>query len=141
MAVTIVCRQKSGLRARSEIARDKPLLMIVVAHNPAALKASIETFLEHCSGKGVPRIVIGLLADKDIETIAHIMSAYDLDIFTVDTDGARGLSANELASKFRAFGLTASTAGYNLKQGLLETKECLITGSHTVAATAIEGLK
>ena len=131
----------SGLRARSEIARDKPLLMIDVAHNPAALKASIETFLEHCSDENVPRVIIGLLADKDIEAMAQIMSAFDLDIYTVDTDGARGLSAIELASKLRTFGLTASTAGYHLKHELLETRDCLITGSHTVAASAIEGLK
>ena len=127
----------SGIRARSEIAREQPLLMIDVAHNAAALTASVETFMDRCADKGALKVVIGLLADKDIDSIATLLSKYPLEVHTVDTDGGRGLSSSILASRFEAAGLKNVHPAYDLRHALRETVPCLITGSHMVAATAI----
>ena len=73
--------------------------MLDGAHNPngiEALKAAIDRFLPD-----TPIIcVMGMLADKDIDSSIALLDGVFERVFTVPIDNPRALSADDLAKKF-----------------------------------------
>ena len=69
------------------------------AHNPngiEALKNAIERFL---SDKKIT-CIIGMLADKDIDSSIELLSGIFDKVYTVSVDNPRALSSDKLAEKF-----------------------------------------
>ena len=85
--------------ARLELLSDKPAVLLDGAHNPngiEALKAAIDRFLP-----GTPIIcVMGMLADKDIDSSIALLDGVFERVFTVPIENPRALSAEGLAAKF-----------------------------------------
>lgn len=85
--------------ARLELLSENPVVLLDGAHNPngiEALKAAIDRFLPD-----TPIIcVMGMLADKDIDSSIALLDGLFERVFTVPIDNPRALSADDLAKKF-----------------------------------------
>lgn len=85
--------------ARLELLSEDPVVLLDGAHNPngiEALKAAIDRFLPD-----TPIIcVMGMLADKDIDSSIALLDGLFERVFTVPIDNPRALSADDLAKKF-----------------------------------------
>lgn len=85
--------------ARLELLSENPVVLLDGAHNPngiEALKAAIDRFLPD-----TPIIcVMGMLADKDIDSSIALLDGLFERVFTVPIDNLRALSADDLAKKF-----------------------------------------
>ena len=92
---------------RLELVARRPWVFFDGAHNPAAariLAAEIREMVPR-----VPRadLVVGIMADKDIDGIVQALSPAILRAWTVKPDPRRGLEAEELALKFKVLGIPA----------------------------------
>ena len=85
--------------ARLELLSEDPVVLLDGAHNPngiEALKAAIDRFLPD-----TPIIcVMGMLADKDIDSSIVLLDGVFERVFTVPIDNPRALSPDDLAKKF-----------------------------------------
>ena len=85
--------------ARLELLSESPVVLLDGAHNPngiEALKAAINRFLPD-----TPIIcVMGMLADKDIDSSIALLDGVFERVFTVPIDNPRALSPVDLARKF-----------------------------------------
>jgi len=121
--------------ARLELLRQEPLVLLDGAHNPngiAALKEAVRDFLPD---KPVT-CVMGMLADKDVDSALALLKGVFRRIFTVPVANPRAMHAEELAEKCRALGedaVACGTAGDGLDKALTlaaEENGCvLICGS------------
>ena len=97
---------KEGLKnavnpARLETLHENPLVLLDGAHNPngiEALKKAIDRFL---GGKKII-CMMGMLADKDIDSALALLDGVFDTIYTVPIDNPRALSSEALAEKCRA---------------------------------------
>ena len=87
--------------ARLELLSEDPVVLLDGAHNPngiEALKAAIDRFLPD-----TPIIcVMGMLADKDIDSSIALLDGVFERVFTVPIDNPRALSPDDLARKFES---------------------------------------
>ena len=87
--------------ARLETLCGSPLVLLDGAHNPngiGALKQAINRFLE---GKKI-LCVLGMLADKDIDSALRLLDGVFEAIYTVPIDNPRALAPDLLAEKCRS---------------------------------------
>ena len=87
--------------ARRETLCGSPLVILDGAHNPngiGALKQAIDRFLE---GKKI-LCVLGMLADKDIDSALRLLDGVFEAIYTVPIDNPRALAPDLLAEKCRS---------------------------------------
>lgn len=86
--------------ARLELLREQPPVLLDGAHNPngiAALERAIEDFLP-----GAPiTCVMGMLADKDVDSSILLLKGLFKRVYTVPVGNPRALDAQSLAEKFR----------------------------------------
>lgn len=90
---------------RLELAAQHPTVFFDGAHNPAAarvLAAEIRRLMPAAD------LVVGIMADKDIDAMVRELAPVARRVWTVKPDPQRGLGAEVLAEKFRALGITAN---------------------------------
>ena len=88
--------------ARLELLGDNPTVLLDGAHNPngaEALKKAVEEFL---SGKKI-YCVMGMLADKDVDSAISLFDGLFEEVFTVPVSNPRTLGSKELAKKFKPY--------------------------------------
>ena len=95
----------TGLRGRWEPLCDNPPVICDIGHNPPALEANFSRLseLRHAIGSGGGAdllIVYGVMADKDIDTIAGLLPR-DAEYFLVAPDTPRALPVSDLALKLK----------------------------------------
>lgn len=84
--------------ARFELLSKNPVVILDGAHNPngiEALKNAVRNFLD---GKKIT-CVIGMLADKDIDSSIKLLDGVFETVYTVPVDNPRAISSKELAEK------------------------------------------
>ena len=93
--------------ARLELLCEEPPVLLDGAHNPngiGALKMALDEFLTD-----VPiTCVMGMLADKDVDSSVALLDGMFERVYTVPVDNPRALSAEALAEKFRTAGMSAA---------------------------------
>lgn len=92
--------------ARLELMNESPLTLLDGAHNPngiAALRKALDRFLP--DKKKI--CVIGMLADKDIDSSVELFGDIFDTVFTVPVNNPRAISPEGLAEKFAAHGISA----------------------------------
>lgn len=116
-----------------------------VGHNPDACRYVTKQLMQS-SQPGRRMVICGLLADKDAESIAPILSAYADDVVVVGLTGPRGRSAETLSevwaratgqTPWRSFG-TLADALSELVPELVPDTEVLVMGSFTLVADALQ---
>ncbi len=82
-------------KGRLEILSKDPWLIIDGAHNEAGVKALARVAKEHFSGQRL-LLVIGMLADKDVDRLVEEFCTISGDIAAAEPDNPRKLKAEEL---------------------------------------------
>ena len=93
--------------ARLETLCKNPIVLLDGAHNPngiEALKNAIGKFLADKKIIGI----MGMLADKDIDTSIKLLESTFHKIYTVPVDNPRSLDSKTLAEKFNSLGFDAT---------------------------------
>ena len=88
--------------ARFELLSKNPVVILDGAHNPngiEALKNAVRNFLD---GKKIT-CVMGMLADKDIDSSIKLLDGVFETVYTVPVDNPRAISSNELAEKCKGY--------------------------------------
>ena len=96
--------QRTGFRGRWEKICDKPLTICDIGHNEHGLKYNFAQ-LEKMKADGRCTdllIVYGSVADKDVDSVIHLMPEDAAYIFT-QAHGKRALAASVIKEKFMAF--------------------------------------
>ncbi len=94
----------TGFMGRWQILRQQPLTICDIGHNPPALK---ENFARLASLRKPLLVVYGVMADKDVDSISHLLPA-DAKYFLVAPDTPRAMSAQDLALKLKNLDCTVS---------------------------------
>lgn len=134
-------RRHSGLRARLELVRTDPVVLLDVAHNPAALEAVLAFAKTHGARLFV---LLSVMADKNADAMARVLAAARAHTFAVSLDSPRAFPANRLATILQAGGASVLGSG-TLQEGLTCVARqaaagdvCLIAGSHYLAAQVLQ---
>lgn len=134
-------RRHSGLRARLELVRTDPVVLLDVAHNAAALEA----VLAFAKTRGARLFVLlSVMADKNVDAMAQALAAARACAFACSLDNPRAIPGDRLAAILKAAGVSVSGSGA-LQEGLALVASqatagdvCLIAGSHYLAAQVLQ---
>lgn len=91
---------------RFEVISEDPLVIIDGAHNEAGAQALQETMAQHFAGKKI-LLVVGILADKEIDSIVKFLTKITDHIIVTEPDNPRKLAAEKLAEHVAEFGAAA----------------------------------
>jgi len=114
---------KKGIEAvkwqgRFEVLGRQPIFILDGAHNPQGVEATAGSLRQHFGDKKII-FIIGVMADKDIDSmVAHIVPLAKLFI-TVKPDNPRAMDSYELAEKLKRFGVPVTNCG-TVKSGVSE---------------------
>lgn len=106
---------KRGLKAarqkgRLEVLQKDPLLVIDGAHNEAGVKALTKVAEDHFQGQKL-LLVIGMLADKEVDRLVEGFCTISGDIATTEPDNPRKLPAEQLCSAVNRAGCPCVALG------------------------------
>lgn len=119
--------QKAHLAGRFE--QVLPNVYFDGAHNPASIDMLVQTIEQQFPNLSI-EIVIGLLADKDVETILRQLEQVSDEFYFVDIDNSRAMPAIQLMDKSNALHKTVVTeVGSLLRQPVEAGKVRIVTGS------------
>ncbi len=101
---------------RFEVLRDEPLFLLDGAHNPHGMQATAESLRYYFPGGGI-HFLVGVMADKDVETMMELLSPLAADFVAVQPDNVRAMSAEELSRRLSRFGVEV-TAAESVEKGV-----------------------
>ena len=136
-------RRLAGLRGRLETLQTEPLVVADVAHNPEGLRAAL-THLRTIAPQARLHLLLGLMRDKDLTTIARLCAAHAAGVTPVQGLSDRAVPAADVADALRAAGVAvhAPTTVLDGLAGFLKRADAsdalLCTGSHQVVAPALQ---
>lgn len=118
--------------ARFEVLSTNPIFILDGGHNPQCAEALVEGIKEYLSHKEII-FLLGVLADKDYETILDLVIPYAKEFICVTPLSDRALPAAELAEFIKAKGSRA-TAAKTIPEGIMLAEETAEeTGSAIIA--------
>jgi dihydrofolate synthase/folylpolyglutamate synthase len=92
---------------RLELLCGDPIVLLDGAHNPNGIGALQKAIKEFLSEKEII-CVMGMLADKDIDSAISLLPGLFTKVYTVPIDNPRAIGSAELAKKFAAHGMAAT---------------------------------
>lgn len=101
---------------------DEPLIFIDGAHNEAAANKLSETLEIYFTNKKITYIM-GVLEDKEYDKILDIMLPHANTVLTITPNNPRALSAEALAEKINAKGVTSKSFA-SVRDALIDAIEC-----------------
>ena len=88
--------------ARLELLSENPIVLLDGAHNPNGIEALKKAISKFLSDKPII-CIMGMLADKDIDTSLAMLDGVFETVFTVPVSNPRAISSIELAQKFENY--------------------------------------
>ncbi len=88
-------KQNTGISSRIELLKEKPPIVVDVAHNPEAISSLVDT-LSKCGYHEKWNIVFASMSDKDYGTSIHLLSKISNSFFFTSLDIPRAVSAEIL---------------------------------------------
>ncbi len=132
--------------ARIEIIRRAPLVIVDVAHNPVSFRALRAALDETFRGRRVV-LVVGLLGNKDLPGIAHIIGPRAAVVVATRAQDPRAVAADGVAAVFRPWTEEVhvvddpvDAAKFALRRASIDDIVC-VTGSFHVAGPVRAHLK
>lgn len=131
----------TGIRGRFEVLRRRPLIILDVGHNPAAVSAIVGSLGEMEYKKLI--LVFGVMKDKDYKSMVRTFASLKPVVFAVQPGMERALSATIIADIFHALKCQAYAFGdvaAGIREALRTQKKndlLLICGSHYVVGEAL----
>lgn len=114
--------KKAKQIGRFEIMKKDPYVIIDGAHNPDGARALRETIAKQFPEKKI-LMVVGVLADKDVDSIVEIFGGVTKDFVATEPDNPRKMVAKDLAARLTACGGRCITLR-NPKDAVNMAKEC-----------------
>lgn len=134
----------TGLRGRMTVVRRRPMVIMDVAHNPAAI-ARLTRSLRELGLKDLT-VVFGVMKDKAFRRMIGMLAGITRRAIAVQASTERARPAREIAEVFRLRGVKAASAG-TVREGMRRAREragkgaVLVTGSHFVVGEALAFLE
>lgn len=94
---------------RFELLRLEPLFLLDGAHNPHGMAATVESLRAYFP-EGNIHFLLGVMADKDVQTMAGMLASLAADFTAVRPDNDRAMSAAELGGALSALGKPVTVA-------------------------------
>jgi len=134
-------RELTGMRARLETLHQTPLTILDVAHNPAGIAAS----LSHIPSNQLVHLLLSIMKDKDLLSIARVLKTYPaLKIYVCELGAQRAWPATDLSDLLQAHALDVTGTGsvsamWDLARSYWsEGDTILICGSHFLAEAFLQ---
>jgi folylpolyglutamate synthase/dihydropteroate synthase len=134
-----------GIRGRLETVRQKPRIVVDVAHNADAAGRLVEA-LGHLSLRNFS-IVFGVMKDKNYPAMLQSLSRISRELIAVAPKIERALDSKVVAVTARHLGMHVRDGG-SVKRGVAiavdkagPSDTILITGSHYVVGEALQALR
>lgn len=138
-------KENTGFFGRIELLRQNPPLIIDVSHNPAGVKALVETLELHFPNIEKWNFVFACMADKDISTMLKEIKTLCNELICCSPKIERAASETLLEEKAKENGFPAikkfGTVKDALDYALLEEKATIIAGSFYLIEEALYYLK
>jgi len=103
---------------RFEILGHGPIFVLDGAHNPQGIEATADSLRRHFGSKKIT-FLIGVMADKDVDTMIDIIGSMAEAFIAIRPDNPRALDAKELADKLSRCGAPV-TARDSIADGVAE---------------------
>ena len=146
--------QRTGFRGRWEKLSDRPLIICDIGHNEHGLRHNFAQLTAMKSSGQCSELIIvyGSVADKDVDSVIHLMPQDAIYVFT-QAQSKRALSAEKILCKFRQAGRNdnlvhvtsevsqAVELARNIASELSGNPMIYIGGSTYVVSEAIDYLK
>lgn len=135
------CCQITGLRGRWEKVNEKPRIIVDTGHNESGIR-EVVNMISYQKFERL-RIIIGMVGDKDINSILKILPV-NANYYFTNAQSIRSLPADSLmerASNFGLCGIIFSDVNSAIKTAISDASEndlIIITGSNFVVGEAIE---
>ncbi len=128
---------------RFDIRRAKPLMLVDACHNPQSVEQMLSSLHEYDKESIKPALLCASLSDKDYQKMAELLADEFDDIYAVQTDSPRALSAEDLACAFERAGKTPKGVFTSVDQALdaLSETDVIACGSITLAGEITAKLK
>lgn len=110
-------------------------LLLDGAHNPAGAAALAETLRQDWADRRII-LVVGVMADKDVDGLLHQLAPLADQIITVAPDQERALNADDLAMRCVDHGRLADAAG-SVEQGISRAQASAHAGDLIVVAGSL----
>jgi len=136
-----VCRN-TRLTGRLSVAGRGRRVILDVAHNPAGMRATIESLIR--AGQGSLTAVFGVMKDKEMPAMLQEMAKLARVILAVRPATVRAMSPEKISRTAHRLGIPSLKAGSvatGLRIALRQRGTILVTGSHYVVGEALEYLK
>ena len=101
--------RKTRWTGRFEILSENPMVIVDGSHNPHGIAATAESIKNYFE-KTKLVVIMGVMADKDVENILPTMMPLAEEFITVTPDNPRSMKAEELAARLNASGAKATPA-------------------------------
>ena len=136
-------RRISGLQARLQIVRRKPLTIVDVAHNPQGVRCTVDSLTRF--GFKYFIVVFAVMADKDSQTMLELLKPVATILVATQLKIHRALASEKIVQRARAVGIRAIQGGTTekaLSRAVRLSKKnhapILIIGSHYLAGEVLE---
>lgn len=103
--------------ARFEILSEKPCFVLDGGHNPQCAETVAENLKKYFPNRKTV-IMLGVLADKDVDGLARLLNAAADEFVTVTPQSPRALSAEALAERLAVFGKPVTACG-SIEEGIV----------------------
>jgi dihydrofolate synthase/folylpolyglutamate synthase len=127
--------EKARWPGRFEILQHKPLVILDAAHNPRATQVLVETWHDYF-GKEKAQIIFSALEDKDIASMAKILSEITENVTLIELSHRRGLRLDKLQEVWESYlpksrvKVSSTEQAFNfIQEGNTAKAPILITGS------------
>jgi dihydrofolate synthase/folylpolyglutamate synthase len=133
----------SGLRARLQIVRRRPLMIIDVAHNPQGVHCTVDSLMK-CGYRHFI-VVFGVMADKDVNKMLEYLKPIADRLVAAQPEIQRALAVKKIILRARPLGIKAISGGTTEKAlstafRLSGANHCpiLVIGSHYLAGEVFQ---
>lgn len=122
---------QAGLPGRFQVVPGEPLLILDVAHNPEAA-AELAANLRRMPATGRTLAVVGMLGDKDVETVAGVLAPAVDKWFPAGLEGDRALDGDSLAKRLRGGGVETGPVSETVPAALEKARGTALPGDRIV---------
>ncbi len=99
-------------KARFEILTRNPLVIYDGAHNPQGIAGAVENirhYLTDMTADGKILLLMGVMADKDYDTMIEMLSPFVSSVYCVTPPNQRSLPSSDVGTEFEKYGVTAKS--------------------------------
>jgi folylpolyglutamate synthase/dihydrofolate synthase len=132
-------RGHTGFHGRAEVLRERPLIVVDVAHNPPGIRTALDTVAPAVAARdGTLHVCLNAVAGKGLPEVAQMLAARDAHVTPIPIDTKRAIPPDEIADSLRAHDVTTRDP-QPLPEALTAFQHTaapedglLLTGSHKV---------